>query len=200
MAKTQETNHFSQPAGQKQATAPAQLPMASSAWSEWTLHSSGLHYYRAQYLSYEAAVVVVRSARNAVVADSQGRYIHYEFVGINEVPQSQYYPPPGFAALPVLAAPPVAPPQNLSAPAQLHEQPQVPELEDDGTSATSGTNDAADGAIIDIETGSDAIIVSFPEVTDKHSLVFDKKTRKRLQSEKKRRINPKAKVDTWLRN
>ncbi|KAH7165795.1 hypothetical protein EDB81DRAFT_264410 [Dactylonectria macrodidyma] len=206
MAKSQETNHSTQPAGQKQATytsqviTAAQVPMASSLWSEWTLHPSGLNYYRAQYVSYEAAVAVVRSARNAVVADGQGRYIHYEFVGINEVPQSHYCPQLAVTAPAALAAPPVAAPQAPSAPAQPQEQLQVPDLEEDDTSATSGASDTADGAIIDIETASDAVIISLPDVSDKHSLVFDKKTRKRLHSEKKRRINPKAKVDTWLRN
>lgn len=178
----------------------AQSPMASSQWGDWTLHGSGLHYWRARFVSYEAAASIGINARNSIVPDGQGRYVHYEFVGINDVATRQYYPPP---ALQTLASPgtmdmaadnTAAPPQQLL---------QVPEYDDDGASGCSGASQAASGVqqpVIDIETAQDMDMVklSFSERSEGHSVVLDKKTRKRLDADKKRRANTKAKVDTWL--
>ncbi|KAF7551475.1 hypothetical protein G7Z17_g4972 [Cylindrodendrum hubeiense] len=202
MAQTQQTNHTPQPGQQKpqatdssQAIAAGTSSMASSQWSEWVLHPSKLHYFRGQYLPYEVAATVVKTTRNSIVADGQGRYIYYEFVGINEVPNhhdSHQTPEP-------LVSPP---PTNIVAlPQQLL---QVPELDDDGASGCSGVSGVDSGdqqPIIDIDTTTDGVVmVSVTDMADDHSIVLDKKTRKRLAAEKKRRVNTKAKVDTWLRH
>ncbi|KAL6402126.1 small nuclear ribonucleoprotein D3 [Ilyonectria robusta] len=202
MAKPQQSNRVSQPGQKHQPTAtasqaatavPPAPAMASGQWSEWALHPSGLHYYRAQDLPYEIAARVVPSARNSIVVDALGRYIHYEFMGINEVTMRHYYPPPAvqpFVSLPATNSA-VVPQQHL----------QVPELDDDGESRCSGVSGEASGGqqpIIDIDTTSDGLKFSFSDASEDHPIVLDKKTRKRLEAEKKRRVNTKAKVDTWL--
>ncbi|KAK7421320.1 hypothetical protein QQX98_002214 [Neonectria punicea] len=208
MAQPQGTKQVSQLTQQNQEAAMSshtfaatQSPMASSQWGDWTLHASGLHYWRARSVSFETAASIGTNARNSIVPDGQGRYVHYEFVGINDTASRQYYPPP---ALQTLASPGIMSmaADNTVAPSQ--QLLQVPEYDDDGESGCSGASQAASGVqqpVIDIETTQDMdmIKLSFSEKFEGHSVVLDKKTRKRLDADKKRRVNPKAKVDTWLR-
>ncbi|KPM38263.1 hypothetical protein AK830_g8319 [Neonectria ditissima] len=208
MVQPQENSQTSQHSPQNQkptmsshALAAVQSPMASSQWGEWTLHGSGLHYWRARFVSYETAASIGVNARNSIVPDGQGRYVHYEFVGTNDVATRHYYPSPMLQTLASPGAMAMAADTTSASPQQLL---QVPDYDDDGASGCSDASQAASGVqqpVIDIETSEDMdmVKVSFAEKSEGHSAVLDKKTRKRLDADKKRRVNTKAKVDTWLK-
>ncbi|CAM1508048.1 Fc.00g048960.m01.CDS01 [Cosmosporella sp. VM-42] len=205
------TNQCSQTSHQEQDTTTSSQAYvdATSQWSEWILDSSGLHYYRARYISYEIASTLVTNSRNSIVPDGQGYYIHYEFLGIKEFPAMQYILAP--AVQPSVSTPATMPVANTdrtastTAPAQ--KAAQVSSTAQNGTISdrkeVRESSAAATGGyprIIDIDTTPTGLTISFPHEKEKHAIVLDKQARKRLKAEQKVHVNPKAKVDTWLKS
>ena len=204
------TDQCSQQSHQGQdSTTPSQAYMdVTSQWSEWILDSSGLHYYRARYITYEVASTVITNSRNSIVPDGQGYYIHYEFLGIKELGTTQYVITPVIQP-PVLPATSTSPQnKNPSSSATVATKQPAPLVSNDQNGTSSVPREvhqeksAAGGAyprIIDIDTTSNGLTISFPVENEKHAIVFDKQARKRLKAEKKVHVNPKAKVHTWLK-
>ncbi|RGP78018.1 small nuclear ribonucleo d3 [Fusarium longipes] len=55
-----------------------------SRWSQWSLHDSGLYYYRARYISLEDISSIRPTGRDWFVPNVRGGYIHYESRAVSE--------------------------------------------------------------------------------------------------------------------
>lgn len=182
------------------ASAPVE-PM--TPWSDWVLHSSGLYYYRGRKISWNLAQTV-EDSRNSVVSDGEGGYLHYEFMGIREVPRGYFT----HATTSTYEA--AAQPCSMPLPESSYEAPQkqqqqlllkAPEVyeDDDSASGISGNSGAGSAkkrlTVIDVDDTPDGLKITFP---DDHFIVSERKSKRRSGSDKKYRISHKAKVEQWL--
>lgn len=181
---------------------PALEAEQPSRWSDWSLHYTGLYYFRARSLPYEVAITVGANSRNTVIADGQGRFLHYHFLSINEASILQYASTHMTPVSTVQEAEPA--PASIvedSASTELPQQPlQAVKDEDEHTGkAVKADEAAAQATIIDIETSASGVKISFPCLSDdEHAIVLDKATRKYLKSKKNKQVSSKKKVSSWL--
>lgn len=160
-------------------------------WSAWILDTSERYYYRARYISYEAASSFIPNGRNSLVPDDQGGFIHYDFVGTKELVREH-------SSLSSHQHPFTDTSTASLSTSQTPRYHCVPNYEEEGGS-TDGKPSVTGGLQGSGKDGK-RLMMAYPKPAKEHSVLLNKKARKRLQAEKRKHVSSRAKVDKWLNN
>lgn len=181
--------------------------MYAGKWSDWKLDGSGLRFYRGRDVSWDFAQAVESSPRSSIVTNEYGS-IQYEFAGRNDRLQDrvtadfQYIAPSSPVAYPAeVTYGAFQYPQQTSNPQPVL---QPPELFDNDDSVSGVSGHSASGSeephrtLINVDPTRNGLKISFPEVSDEHVIVRDRRSRRRHESERKPRGNYRVREDYWL--
>ncbi|KAF5023267.1 hypothetical protein F66182_4679 [Fusarium sp. NRRL 66182] len=190
MQETQHTDAASKPI--------EPLPGGSqSPWSAWTIHNSGSYYYRARYITYEDISAISPTGRNSIVPKFRGGYIHYEFMGVNDVtsPGSSSQTPE-LSACSTITTPTATDPAASSHAAHAQENDQL--VVSDGSAKSEMLMSGA----LQTEGGQPETVVvilkSSPLKRSSTKQKDKKKHGKKLEVDKRKQVSNKAKVSKWL--
>ncbi|OBS21754.1 hypothetical protein FPOA_08091 [Fusarium poae] len=171
-----------------------------SRWSQWSLHNSGLYYYRARYISLEDISSIRPTGRDWFVPNVRGGYIHYESRAANEAAaQSSSSQAPELstcstATTPTASGPPV--PLPVASGQTNDEVVAAGPLPDDSMLMSGALQTETDMA--------KAVVVISSQVQLKRTSTTSKKQKekkkhgKKTEVDKRKQVSNKAKVNKWL--
>lgn len=176
-------------------------PYRGSQWSQWSLYSSGLYYYRARYISLEDISSIRPTGRDWFVPNVRGGYIHYESRAANEAAtQSPSIQAPDLSTCSIATTPTTTndKPAPLPAPSgQMNNEVVATKTLPEGSMLMSGAlQSEAD------RTGT-VVVISSPTKLKRSSTTSKKqkekkKHGKKMEVDKRKQVSNKAKVNKWL--
>ncbi|KAM0240400.1 hypothetical protein ACHAPO_002297 [Fusarium lateritium] len=171
-----------------------------SRWSQWSLHNSGLYYYRARYISLEDISSIRPTGRDWFVPNVRGGYIHYESKAANEAAAQNYS-----SQVPELST------CSTATPTPTTSGPPAPlpvasgQTNDEAVAAKPLPEDSMlmSGALQTEAGMTEAVVVisspgqlRWTSTTSKKQK--EKKHGKKTEVDKRKQVSNKAKVNKWL--
>jgi hypothetical protein len=171
-----------------------------SPWSQWSLHNSGLYYYRARYISLEDISSIRPTGRDWFVPNVQGGYIHYESRAVSEAAtQSPFSQAPELSACSTATTPTASDPPAPSQAASGQTNDEVV-----ATKASPEKSMLMSGALQTEADMTEAVVVISSPTQLKRSSTTSKKQKekkkhgKKMEVDKRKQVSNKAKVNKWL--
>ncbi|KAF5683304.1 small nuclear ribonucleoprotein D3 [Fusarium denticulatum] len=171
-----------------------------SRWSEWTLHNSGLYYYRARYISFEDISSIPPTGRNSIVPNVQGGYIHYQSMSVNEVTSQGSSQAPELSTCSTVTTPTASdPPVSAQEPYGLqNDQLVVSTKTTEDSMLMSGALQPEADTTETVVVISNSNALKRKSTTSKKQKEKKKKHGKKLDVDKRKQVSNKAKVNKWL--
>ncbi|VTT71112.1 unnamed protein product [Fusarium fujikuroi] len=172
---------------------------ARSRWSEWTLHNSGLYYYRARYISFEDISSIPPTGRNSIVPNVQGGYIHYQSMGVNEGTSQGTSQAPELSTCSTVTTPTASDPpvSTQEVYGQQNDQLVVSAKTTEDSMLMSGALQP------EADTTETVVVISNSNALKRKSTTSKKqkekkKHGKKLDVDKRKQVSNKAKVNKWF--
>ncbi|KAJ4136340.1 hypothetical protein NW768_003952 [Fusarium equiseti] len=188
----------------KTATKQIEPSHEGSRWSKWALHSTGLYYYRARYISLEDISSIRPTGKDWFVPNVRGGYIHYQSAPVEDAAnQSLPSQAPDLSTCSTATTPTT---DNPSVTLQEASNPTTDEvavaetLPDDSLLMSGALQTEADTSEALVVVTSPTQLKRRSTTSKKHNHKDKKKPSKKLEVDKgkTKQVSNKMKVNKWL--
>ncbi|EKJ76828.1 hypothetical protein FPSE_03014 [Fusarium pseudograminearum CS3096] len=174
-------------------------PYSGSQWSQWSLHNSGLYYYRARYISLEDISSIRPTGRDWFVPNVRGGYIHYESRAANEAATQR----------PSIQVPELSTCSTATTPTTSDTPAPLPAASGQNNEVVA-TKALPDNSLLmsgalqsEVDTTETVVVISSPTQLKRSSTTSKKqkekkKHGKKMEVDKRKQVSNKAKVNKWL--